>query len=242
MRHITAALLATTALLTGFAQSASAADLPVYKAPPVAHVPPWTWTGCYVGAHIGSGWGNKVWEDQGDDISDNTSYGTVGFLGGAQIGCDYQWWDHIVIGAEGTWSGTNIKGSGSLPFEGDPTTIRTKIDWLATLTGRVGFTAAERTLIYGKAGVAWANETHTQRELDGALVDAQSITANRVGWLVGAGVEYAITKAWTAKLEYNYIDFGTKTVLFNLLADDPASVNQQLHTIKFGVNYRFGAF
>ena len=48
-----------------------------------------------------------------------------------------------------------------------------------------------------------------------------------------------IAPNWSAKLEYNYIDFGTKDVLFTGLADDPASVKQQLHTIKFGLNYRF---
>jgi outer membrane immunogenic protein len=222
--------------LPGIAQ---AADLPLRRAPiATAPVPVWTWTGCYVGGHVGSGWGNKIWEDRGgDDISDNTSYGTTGFLGGVQVGCDYQW-GVVVLGAEGSFSWTNIKGTGSLPFEPEPSTITTKIDWLTTAAGRIGFTA-DKALIYAKAGAAWVREKHTLTELDEGVAASVTIDSKRVGWLFGAGIEYMIAPNWSAKLEYNYIDFGTKDVLFTGLADDPASVKQQLHTIKFGLNYRF---
>jgi outer membrane immunogenic protein len=67
---------------------------------------------------------------------------------------------------------------------------------------------------------------------------AASVRVTRSGWLVGTGIEYAITPTWSAKIEYNYMDFGTKNVLFDL-SGDPASVKQQLHSVKFGINYRF---
>jgi outer membrane immunogenic protein len=205
--------------------------------PPVA-----SWTGCYVGGHVGSGWGNKIWEDRGgDDISDNTSYGTTGFLGGLQVGCDYQWFGRVVVGAEGSFSWTDIKGTGSLPFEPEQSTFSTKIDWLTTASGRIGFTA-DKALIYAKAGAAWVREKHTLTELDEGVIARSTVDTNRVGWLFGAGLEYLILPNWSAKIEYNYIDFGTKDVLFAGLAEDPASVKQQLHTIKFGVNYRFGGY
>ena len=241
MRHIATALLATTALFGGFAQSASAADqrLP-YRAPPPPPVA--SWTGCYIGGHVGSGWGTKTWEDRaGDDFSDNASYGVNGFLGGLQVGCDYQWFGPVVIGAEGSFSWSDIKGSGALPFEAEQSIFQTKIEWLTTAAGRIGFTA-DKALIYAKAGAAWAEEKHTLKEFEDGALRSVTLDSKRVGWLFGAGLEYLIVPNWSAKIEYNYIDFGTKDLLFVGLADSPASVKQQLHTIKFGVNYRFGGY
>jgi len=243
MRKLLLAGMASAALLA--VGSAEAADLgvrPSYKAPPPVAAPvQFTWTGCHIGAHIGGGWGTKQWEDQGDDISDNTSYTTNGFLGGGQIGCDYQWGGPIVFGIEGSISGTDLKGTGVQPFEPEQATISTKIDWLATLTGRVGFTV-DRALIYAKGGVAWAREKHTVTEFSEDGSDAQTLATTRTGGLFGAGIEYAFLPNWSAKLEYNFMDFGHKSFLFTELAEggaSPVSVKQQLHTITFGVNYRF---
>jgi outer membrane immunogenic protein len=245
MRHIATALLATTALFVGLAQSASAADrgVPYRAPPPPPPAPVASWTGCYVGGHVGAGWGTKTWSDRAaDDFSDNASYGVNGFLGGAQIGCDYQWYGPVVIGAEGSFSWSDIKGSGALPFEAEQSVFNTKIDWLTTAAGRIGFTA-DKALIYVKGGAAWVGEKHTLREIDPEDGFAQvTRNSNRVGWLFGAGLEYLIVPGWSAKIEYNYIDFGTKDFVFTPLADDPAGVKQQLHTIKFGVNYRFGGY
>jgi outer membrane immunogenic protein len=243
------------ALMLGAA--AQAADMPLKAAPPLAP-PPLTWNGCYFGGHVGGGWGTKTWRDTGDDFSDNTSYNTNGFLGGAQVGCDYQMWPRVVIGVEGSWSGSNIKGDSVFPFEarsvsingdtvtqGGGATIATKVNWIATLTGRVGFTV-DSALIYVKGGGAWVRERHTTVENEEPdEFNSSSVRVTRSGWLVGTGIEYMITQNWSAKIEYNYMDFGTKNVLFGTItrdgpiADDPASVRQQLHAVKFGLNYRF---
>jgi len=225
------------------AGSANAADLPIYKAPPPVMVAPPSWTACYIGAHVGAGWGTKQWEDNGgDDFSDNTSYGVNGFLGGGQIGCDYQFWGPVVVGIEGSYSGSDIKGSSHLPFENEESIFSSRIRGIATVTGRVGFTA-DKALIYVKGGGAWARESHTLTEIpvtDEFLQVSQNLSSTRNGWLVGTGIEYLIAPNWSAKLEYNYMDFGSKTYFFDQLADDSVTNKQQLHSIKFGVNYRFG--
>jgi len=64
--------------------------------------------------------------------------------------------------------------------------------------------------------------------------------------MFGTGVEYAITGNWSAKVEYDYLDFGTHrerlpgfTVL-NAGVPIDVDIRQRIHLVKFGVNYRFG--
>ena len=65
----------------------------------------------------------------------------------------------------------------------------------------------------------------------------------RVGWTVGAGVEWAVWENGSVKLEYDYLDFGSRTVTFNDPLSGPAniSVSQRISEVKLGVNYRFGS-
>ena len=72
-------------------------------------------------------------------------------------------------------------------------TFNTDVNWVSTLTGRVGL-AFDRWLVYGKGGVAWANDSHDellhaarQRRGDG----------DGIGWTAGAGVEYAFAPQWS---------------------------------------------
>jgi opacity protein-like surface antigen len=127
------------------------------------------------------------------------------------------------------------------------------VDWIASVTGKVGY-AFGRTLFYGKAGVAWDHQdfsaTCNLGPQNGVLVQQQcnnpagnitnliSVSNNPVGWTIGYGVEFAIAANWSAKAEYNYFDFGTKS----LTASDGTQINSGLHmsAVKVGVNYRFG--
>ena len=61
---------------------------------------------------------------------------------------------------------------------------------------------------------------------------------------MGPGVEYAFIDNWSAKLEYNYMDFGTRGVRFasptaSLVFLD-ANIRERIHVVKVGINYRFG--
>jgi outer membrane immunogenic protein len=55
-------------------------------------------------------------------------------------------------------------------------------------------------------------------------------------------VEWAFWDNWSVKLEYDYLDFGSRTVTFNdpLLGAANISVSQRINEVKLGVNYRFG--
>jgi outer membrane immunogenic protein len=261
-------LLVTSALaIVMVAGAAQAADLltkaPVLKAPAGA---PFSWTGFYIGGHAGGGWGDKKWSDFFDPIntSDRTSgpdasYHVSGPLGGGQIGYNLQYgW--TVFGIEADASAADIKGRGN----NDPFTIlgptgsgcldlngacTTKIDALGTVTARLGV-AVDRALFYAKGGAAWVHEKHTVRAFDlsapnDPLFNFTSTTSQtRWGWTAGGGIEYGFTQNWSAKIEYNYLDFGKDEVAFTLPAPSgfgvAGTLQQTMHVVKGGLNYRFG--
>ena len=229
---------------TVFSGAALAADMsrPVYKAPPAGALPvTYDWTGFYVGGHVGYGWAEKDWRDA---FGLNVSSKPNGFLGGGQVGFNYQI-GQFVLGAEGdfSWSGIN-GGTNTVGTVGAPlgNTFNTDVNWVSTLTGRAGL-AFDRWLVYGKGGVAWANDQYNLTSPNLALLPAFSGNETRFGWMVGAGVEYAFFDNWSAKVEYNYLDFHTSTLQF---ADTTqtfilnTSIQQQLHLVKVGLNYRWG--
>jgi outer membrane immunogenic protein len=168
-------LLATTALAFAgpvFAADLSPARMPL-KAPPVI-ARPFSWTGCYVGGHLGGAWGHANFTDPNNVRGTGDGYfaptgGSVDFdqgagvLGGGQIGCDYQFATNWVVGLAGDFSWTSLDGNVSDPFSSDPLfagknggpiTLHDRTEWLATATGRVGY-AWDHWLLYGKGGVAW---------------------------------------------------------------------------------------
>jgi len=217
---------AVVAAAIGFAGFAYAAD--VYVPPPEApaYVAPeaFNWTGLYLGGVIGYGWGTKDVFDPAEP-EDTGFYPVSGLLGGVEAGFNWQA-SHLVLGIEGdlTWAG--ISGNGLIDND-DP--IATRINFLATLTGRLGL-AWDQALLYLEGGAAWAHEVHT--------FDTESVNQSATGWLLGIGAEYALDRHWSAKLEYNYINFGRFNVNFPV-EDEDVTFDQKLHTIKLGVNYRF---
>jgi outer membrane immunogenic protein len=242
-------------LLAGFAVAslalgalpAAAADIgnqPAYRAPTLTPSY-YNWTGFYVGGHVGGAWADKDWSQTfpgGAPFSSNgTSFSADGFIGGGQIGYNWQT-GNWVFGVEGdvSWSGQSGSGVQAAPFTA--WTSFTDVNWIGTVTGRVGY-AWDRVLVYGKGGVAWANEDHSQA-FNGVQVSSTSST--HVGWTVGLGLEYAFGNNWSAKIEYDYIDLGTKNIGFanappapGARAVDGFNIDQTMQQVKFGVNYRF---
>jgi outer membrane immunogenic protein len=111
--------------------------------------------------------------------------------------------------------------------------FETRINSIATLTGRLGFVPVDRWLVYFKGGGAWARETHT---LTGFGKGAVAVDVTRSGYTVGGGLEWAIATNWTAKIEYDYMNFGSTPILFT---NDQAAVDLKLHSFRVGINYRF---
>jgi outer membrane immunogenic protein len=228
-------LLASVGLVAlAAAVPASAADLraPRPAAAPAAVMPIYNWTGFYIGGHVGWGHGEKDWRFVTTGLS--TSHDPDGFLGGGQVGFNWQT-GALVFGVEGQFSWADFEGSSICP--GVTFTCKTNIDFLATLAGRIGFAAAN-WLFYVKGGAAWIDEEF--KATDGFFVFKGS--SDEIGWMVGAGIEYGFTPNWSAKVEYNFMDFGSERIAFvdQFGFRDDFDRDQQVHLVKFGINYRFG--
>jgi outer membrane immunogenic protein len=247
MRRIVLGLLAASSALA-LASAASAADLKVaYKAAPPA--PVFNWSGFYIGAHVGGTWGTTEAEANsiaipgllalGGFTLPVTSQSSNGFIGGGQVG--YNWQSGIVVfGIEGELAGTNAKGTAPCLLL---LTCESKQSWMATATGRLGL-ADGRDLYYVKGGAAWSHSTYSANLNILAAAGAET-SDNRWGWLIGAGLEHAFTPALSAKIEYNYIDYGSSDYHLGLAVlgapiDVGTKISQYQHIMKVGLNYRFG--
>jgi outer membrane immunogenic protein len=224
-------LLLGAAVLVAFAAPALAADMaarpytkgPAYTAPQVVY----NWTGFYVGGHLG-----------GAFAGDNSLLGNdARFLGGVQGGFDYQFAGNWVVGAEAQYSWLANNNNGVL-FPGG-TLVTSNNNQLGSVTGRLGY-AWGPALLYAKGGYAWrdnANLTVVNAGLPAAFTTGGN---HKDGYTVGAGLEYMFTPNWSAKAEYQYYNFGNTT--FNTGPADIAGARfrNDEHTVKAGLNYRFG--
>jgi outer membrane immunogenic protein len=219
MRRFTLALAAATFALG--VSAASAADLgqrPVYKAQPAPVMAAYNWSGFYVGGHLGYAWSSEEVSSALTGLTGTTD--PDGFLGGAQIGFNWQT-GAFVFGVEADWSWTNADGSTAIPFA-----ATSEHNWYGTATARVGY-AVDNWLWYVKGGAAWIDSDYT--------IAGVTTGDTRTGWTVGTGLEWALGPNWSAKIEYNYMDFGSERVSTPLLVD----ADTQVHLVKLGLNYRF---
>ena len=180
---------------------------------------------------------------------------TKGVVGGGQVGCNYQFAPNWVIGIEGDGEAANIKGdvsdsvSFTNPLTGIPATVsgtaRAQTDWIASVTGRLGWTW-DRVMLYAKGGAAWAGDKYSA-DLP-AFDEHIETSVTRPGWTVGGGVEWAFWDNWSAKVEYDYYDFSTRNLtlpgtIFGIPEVVPGvNVKETIQTVKFGINYRFGTY
>jgi outer membrane immunogenic protein len=220
---------------------ALAADLPtkgpVYK----AAAPYDPWTGCYIGGNIGGSWAKKRIVDQEPGFEDRLrdDHTGSGFVGGGQIGCDYQV-NNWVFGIQGLFDGADITGT-HFDFANPPVlTWHSKNSWFGTLTGRIGYTVQPMALLYAKAGGAWVRD-HNLLTFAGGTQSTPDTTMT--GWTVGTGFEYKFAPNWSAFVEYNYVGLSIKNrEPFTQTNGQvfPYDVHNNLQTILVGLNYRFG--
>ncbi len=210
--------------------SAFAADLG--GAPPSA----FAWSGCYVGLHAGGDFGRSNWSLPSG--FGPVAMGISGAIGGAQAGCNYQT-QNFVIGGEAEIWGSGLKGSTSQTYGGVATdTFATRSDFAGGLALRGGY-AIDRTLIFGKVGVAIAQYQYVLNyEFTGATATAE---ATHTGLSLGLGVEYALDMHWSVKGEYDFIDWGdgSATLSGTNAPTFGASFKNTENIVEAGVNYRF---
>jgi outer membrane immunogenic protein len=230
--------------------SASAADMPLKTPVGVLAVIPATpvpsWTACYIGGNIGGGWALKDWASPSNDLDGGGILGDRGtaalgsFVGGGQIGCDYQFAGSWVIGIQGLVDGADLKGN-ILDSVASNLDLGTRIDWFAAVTGRLGYALIPSGLLYVKGGVAWVRDRHAV--LDQSLgLTVESADATRTGWAAGVGFEYMFLPNWSAFVEYDYMGFGTKTVSFTAPGgsfSETWDIRQNVQAVVVGLNFRF---
>lgn len=153
-----------------------------------------------------------------------------GGFAGIQGGYNWQVAANWLLGFETDNSFGKIKDdSATVPSD---TAVHFKVDDIGTIRGRLGV-VADRTLIYGTGGLAYAHVNFIE---NGAGGIGMGLDAYRVGWTIGGGIEYALDPNWTAKVEYLYADLGTQHL--NDANGNPRSVDMTMNTVKLGVNYR----
>ena len=239
MKHV---LLAGVAAIAFGVLPAAAADIPPqtnYYRTPVAAPIPFSWTGFYIGGHVGYGWSSKDWSQTFSSLAlaldrSVNSADVDGFLGGVQVGYNWQT-GRWVLGVEGDWSWTNADGCTRFAISTNYAGC-TNANWYSTVTGRLGY-SWDRALVYVKGGAAFANEDHFITF--GGTQVTNTASATRTGWTVGVGVEYALSNNWSAKVEYNYMDFGSRDFVFGYRAA-PAGlveswrIDQSVNVVKLG--------
>ena len=229
MRNVLGASLLAFGLVT--ASAAGAADFPRrtpsvdYYAPP----PVFSWTGPYVGLNIGASLGSF---SQGSDQLFGRN--PVGITGGLTAGYNFVVAPNLVIGAEGDINGSTLGSSASLPFFGFSGSAQAKA--LFSLRGRLGYTM-NRAMFYVTGGFVVAS-------LSGQISDYRALppfwgsqSTWQPGYTLGGGLEYSLTDAVSAKVEYLYTSTGSGD--YFSATRDYSRLGVDFSTVRAGVNYHF---
>jgi outer membrane immunogenic protein len=241
-----------------------ATDLPL-KAPPLAPVPWYDWSGFYGGLNGGYSWGNASTDFSvtGTAIAPfSLSQSMDGWLGGAQIGYNWQFNRNWLFGVETDIQGTGQRGSASLPTVSGTFgvvalfpfttagTLTEKLPWFGTARLRLGFEPSNNWLLYVTGGLAYgeidstASISNTTTGAGGTTTVTASGSSNttNVGWTIGGGAEWMLAAHWTAKLEYLYMDLGTVSATFAGVGAYSTLVTSSRITdniLRAGFNYKF---
>jgi outer membrane immunogenic protein len=219
----TVAVVALGATVPALAADLGAAPRTYTKAPAYAQ-PIYNWTGFYIGGHIGGAFSG----------GDNSLQGDSRFMGGVQGGADYQFANNWVIGIEAQYSWMNSNNNGVL-FPGG-VLVTSNSNELGSVTGRLGYSFGP-ALVYAKGGYAFKDGDNIR--VAGSPFGFTTTGNTHDGYTVGAGVEYMFAPNWSAKVEYQYYNFGSTTFLTGPAGVVGARFNDDEHTVKAGLNYRF---
>ncbi len=248
---------ATIAALVGAAGAANASDIypssGPWKGGPSYYVPPVTWTGFYIGGHVGGAWGgNSFSETDGYNYFAGNGFGgnNSGVFGGGTLGYNFQA-GSFVLGFEADFGGaglTNSWNNSAYHAAGTGGYLWSKDDasFYADVTGRLGY-AAGPALFYIKGGWAYL-DNNTQvggyyAPAVGGPVAWSTSSSGLDGWTAGGGIEYLFAPCWSVKAEYLYFDFSGNNYSWANPALGKTYGWERDYTVdsfKVGVNYHFG--
>jgi outer membrane immunogenic protein len=253
--------LAFAGLGTG---SSLAADWPYTKAPPPPSVfaAAYNWSGFYVGVNAGGVFSRSAFDYTASNFftsaaaigaDGTTRFNRTGFTGGGQAGYNWQA-SNFVLGVEGDINYTGVRSSGSITRAAAPglslgytISESSKSDWLGTARLRAGVTGGN-ALFYLTGGLAVGDYNFNQASVfpNCPCGVTTTVKGTKVGWTAGAGMDYAVSPAWSVKAEYLYVDLGPVYFADNLGAagfpqasfTHSARLTESIGRV--GVNYRWG--
>ncbi len=205
----------------------------VYTQAPAA--PAYHWAGLYFGANFGGAFNR---EDATTPIGVSAT-NPSGVLGGVQFGYNYLLVPQWLVGLEGELGWTSGQGKANFVDPAGTTALSVTSDhnWYDTVDARLGYVTGP-LMLYAKGGAAWMNADYRLDVNSG--IDGGTVTsANRSGWNVGAGMEYMLGSRWSAKLEYDHLDFGSDMLGFATPFGAGVSFKSAINEVKAGVNYHF---
>ena len=222
---------------------AVAADLPSRKAPP-AYIPPppvFSWTGLYIGLNAGAIF--NAYNNNNNNFfygSNSQSNNKIGFIGGGQIGYNWQT-GPVVFGLEADFNGhSNISSNNNAFGYGGG---NSGSGFLGTGRGRIGYAFTPSFMVFGTGGVAYGNPWNQSNNnfagFGGFAYGNNNQNSFRVGYTVGGGLEWMFAPNWSVKAEYLYVDLGRGDNNFSYLGFNNNAARSTAHVARLGVNYHF---
>ncbi len=279
-------ILLASAGAMALAGPALAADLLRAPPPPPPPPPPPMWTGFYIGLNAGGTWSSSNSVDV-DSLSSGSFFGPIpgiislpaalgatsdipvgsggGFIGGGQVGYNYQFGPSLVAGIEadiqGVAGSTGRANAFSSPqvigfssdFVDTSLSVDKRVDYLGTVRGRLGWLVTPTLLLYGDAGLAYGGvnaDTFLSQSLVGPATvglnspyfSTGSLNETRVGWTAGGGAEWMFLPNWSLKVEYLYYSLGNVSYINGLASNvinAGAFAGQTLYSIGTQSSTRF---
>jgi outer membrane immunogenic protein len=257
-------LLASAALATA-AYAVHAADLPYPQEAPVYTPPPplLSWTGFYAGLNAGYGFGTSAatqtsgastydWASGAlgfpfgslsGYVAGNSNVNQNGFIGGGQIGYNYNVGSNFVVGVEADLQGASISGSGPhtglaavtdaegiTHLQAGFVDVQAGVNWMGTVRGRLGYLFTPTLLAYATGGFAYGGafanvstngfhwhpgEEELEHPPNEVTPSYGQFKGTLPGYTVGGGFEWLFMPNWSLKAEALYYDLGTQSVWTN---------------------------
>jgi outer membrane immunogenic protein len=250
-------LACVVALSVASGTAAFAADLPPAIGPaayiPVAPPYPYNWSGFYIGGNLGAGFSNS---NTATDTFGST-FGTAAtnsFLGGGQVGVNYELWSFFVIGAEVMFdwlpnSRNTVTVTNTTLVSGTTNTAAVTLNnrWVTMATGKVGYAYESwGVLLYGKGGGAWVGTSSPGLTVNNVPASfTNTSNNNNFGATVGLGLEWAFADNWLARAEWDAILLPNQsfTVSETAFGTDTITVNSRsINMFTAALNYKFGGW
>lgn len=213
-----------------------------------APAPLFNWTGFYAGVNEGFGGGvaNPMLSEVSvqsfagipsppDTSTTSETLRMGGFTFGGQLGYNRQLSERVLAGMETDFQWSNIRASRhsnllgasitpSAPVQFANSATSVTQDWFGTTRMRLGYLVSNRLLAYAAGGVAYSGIVADNSGTSGDYAFQSSVTtigprrSAKIGWTVGAGVEYAMAGNLSLKTEYLYSEYAGASVPYQTAA------------------------